>query len=157
HAAVVVLHLLRGVDLLGLVAAVLPDQPRQPAAGAVARGGEDVAVGVDRRRAVGGAIGRPVVTPQELAALGQANHPAAEELDVLLLAVALRGHDRGILGAVALRHDALPDRLAALLVQGDEGGGAAAGRAQDAVAVDQRRLAVAPAAGRALEVLDEVL
>jgi hypothetical protein len=137
HAAVVVLHVAGEIDLLGLnLVVAVAAQPGQPAAGAIVGRGKDAAVVENRRRAVGRAVVRPVVAPQELAVGGQADDAAAEELDVLAFAGKLNCDNRGIIGVVVLRHHALPDDLAGLLVEGQEGRLAPAGGAEQALAVD---------------------
>src|SRR5262249_44697987 len=83
---------------------------------------------------------------------GDADQSAAEKLDVLLDA-ADRGRDgRGIGGCVAARRRRLPNRRAVLFVEGNQGRLLAARRADQYVAVDQRRLGVGPDTGLAAEV-----
>jgi hypothetical protein len=72
------------------------------------------------------------------------------------LAVDLRGDDGGVSGAFALGDRPGPDGGTGQLVEGSHGGFAAAGSDDELVAVDERRFAVAPAAGRAAEILDQV-
>src|SRR5262249_2837848 len=132
-------------------------QPGQAAADAVAGGGEDQAVMIDRRRAVGGAVGGVGIAPQELAVLGgHPDHAAAEELDGLPLPTPVAGDDGGVPGAIPLGDLRLPNGLAVLLVQGEEGRLLAAGGADELVTIDQGGFAVAPAARRPAKVLDQV-
>ena len=167
-----ILHLLGEIDFLGLdaVLAVLA-QLHQPAARVVGRGGEHLAVVVDRRGAVDpDAVGGPVVPPEELA-VGRRDpdERLRGELHVLALPVEVDGDGRGVArpgrakpaGTAGpagrlpppRRHLALPDRLAGHLVEGHQGRVRAAGGADDLVAVDERRLAVTPHRRDAAEVL----
>src|SRR5262249_26181939 len=147
------------------------DDVGAPAAGAVGRRGEDGVVRNDGRRAVGHPVGRLVIMPQQLAVLGiDAYHAARQELHVLLDA-AERGDDDGGVArprvgwaaalALGLALQPLdrgaPARVAVLLVQPHERRRPAPGRADDAIAIDERRLGVGPPAGAALEVLLQVL
>src|SRR6185437_1037514 len=86
EAAVMVLHGLVEILLLGLDLLSIADQLDRSAADAVGRRGENLAVAVQRRRAVGGAVVRMIVAPQERAVAGQSHHAAADELNVLPLA-----------------------------------------------------------------------
>ena len=82
-------------------------------------------------------------------ARAHADDAAAHELDVLLHAAAVRDHDRRVAGAVrALRSECAESRrarfLAGELVERDDARARAAGRDDDAVAIDERRLRPVP-------------
>src|SRR5262249_46223414 len=143
-AADVRLELRREVNLGGgdLVAVRLETDE----GGAGLRGhAEDTALMEDRRGDVGDAVGGLVVAPQEAAGLGfDADHAAAEELDVLADAADLADDNRSVGRSVAAGDGALPTRLAVGFVQSDHGGFGAAGAADERGAVHERRLGVGP-------------
>src|SRR5207248_9633575 len=94
------------------------------------------------------ALRRLAVDPQELPAPGaHTDRAVLEELDVLFDAACLH-NDRGRIGGLAAaRHGGLPDHAAGLLVQRHQRRLTPAGRADESVAVDERRLRVGPLAG----------
>ena len=98
------------------------------------------------------------VAPEEFALVGRhPHHAAAEELDVLALTVHVGSHDGGIGRASPPGTRAFQIVSAVFLFERQQCRFLAAGRAEQLVAVDQRRFAVSPAAGLAAEVLDKVL
>jgi hypothetical protein len=87
----------------------------------------------------------------------QRNLPSAaatrrRELHVLPLPLEVEGDDRRVSRPGAAGHLALPDRLAGRLVEGHEGRVLTAGRADQPVAVHERRFAVTPHRGAAAKV-----
>src|SRR5262249_38184056 len=156
-AADVRLQLRREVDLGGgdLVAVRLETDEGGAGLGSHA---EDAALMDDRRGDVGDAVGGLVRAPQEAAGLGfDADHAAAEELDVLADAADLADDDRSVRRGVAAGNGTLPARLAVGLVESDHGGLGAAGAADERGAVHERRLGVGPVPRDAAEVCAELL
>lgn len=97
----------------------------------------------------GGAIGRTVcgtaVFPKDLAILRpHTNRAAAGELHVLPHAPYLHENRGGITRAIAPLPLRFPDHVARLLIERHQSGIAAAGRADQAVAVDQDRFTDSP-------------
>ena len=137
--------LLEAIDLLHLHPVGRRHLLEQRAAAPVAGREEDEVAADDR----GGNDGSRLVdriAPQELAAGGVDTDGAASGgLHIDLPVAHLRDHDRGVAGAAAILHRALPDLLAGLLVERDHHRVVAPRGDDESIAVDQRRLAVAPA------------
>src|SRR5438876_783972 len=107
HAAVMVLHVLGGIDNFGLA---FRRNLGQSGAGAVVGRGEYERSADNGRGAIGGAVGRLVIAPEEFAVLGgHADNALTQELNVLPLAIQVGGHDGRISGAIAFRNGALPN------------------------------------------------
>src|SRR5262249_37041024 len=154
HTAVVVPEVLVEIDLLSALRSQLKQgcTARAGAAGGV----EDVPVVEDGGGAVGVA-GTLVEPPEELAILGRdADQAFPEELHVLFYPAALGDDRRAVAGRAAVLHFGLPDDVAGLFVQGDDGGFRLAGARNESVALDQHRFGVGPNAGVAAEVGAEI-
>ena len=104
------------------------------------------------------AVGRCIVTPEELPVRGGNAHDSfLSELHVLPLPGTIDGDGRRVSGHGTIRHLALPDGFPRFLVQRYEGRLLAAGRADDFVAVDQGRFAIAPGRRLAAKIGGEAL
>src|SRR4051812_45887901 len=131
------------------------------------------------------AVGGAVVAPEEFAVGGRdADQGAGGELDVLALAVKVDGNRGGVCRATAAaesaaapttsrwtaaasvaicrrrrrgRKYALPDRLAAGLIESDHHRGGAAGRDDDFPAVHQRRFSISQGRWTSAKIFDEAL
>ena len=79
-----------------------------------------------------------------------------QKLNVLLHAANLDDDDRSVGGFIPSRRGAFPDDLARFFVQSRQRGFAAARRADERLAVNQRRFRVSPGAGLAGEVRAEI-
>src|SRR6266480_549722 len=145
------------INLLRLDASPVDLEFDDTTAGA-GRGAVDVTVAGERRRDVRAVTAdRFPVTPQKPARLRLHPHETLlQELNVLLHAANLDEDGGSVGGFVAFRQRALPNDLTRALVQRDQRGRAAARRAQERVAVNQRRLGVRPVAGLAAEVSSEI-
>src|SRR5437660_9662027 len=104
-------------------------------------------------------IRRLVGAPQHLAALGvDADQPAFEEVDVLLMSGRLDDNRRRIAGPVAVGNMGLPNQIARAFIERDGCRFVSAGGADELVAVDERRFAIGPHRHRtSAKVLLEVL
>lgn len=97
--------------------------------------GKDRLAKGDASSDIGRAIGRLVVTPQELAVLRPDTDDALlREIDILLYVPAGELDDRRVVGRIA--HLGLPDDFAVRLVQREHGGLVFAGRAEDPRPID---------------------
>ena len=98
------------------------------------------------RRDVGGVVGGLLVLPEQPAVVrGDADECVPQPIDVHSDAADFGRHRRAVARAAAVGDLGLPDRLAGLFVERDQGGVVPARRHDQFVAIDQRRLAVAPA------------
>ena len=112
----------------------------------------------NRRGNVGRAGAGRIVPPEELAGLRiDARHALLQELDILLAAGRLGDGDRRVRRLVPARHGRFPNHVARLLVKRQERGLAAAGRADQRVAINERRFGVRPLAGLAAEIGLQIL
>ena len=114
----------------------------------VAGGAPDEIVARHDGRNVRGAVGNPGVAPQKLAGVRVNGHDAArlaEQRDIHRHLADLGLDGRGVASAARVLNLGPPNLLARFLVECDNRGLIAAGRADELVAIDKRRLAVAPA------------
>ena len=139
------------VDFLGVEHVAVLGQLQQGAAGLVTGRDKHVIVADDRRGNVGHAVGDLVVAPQELAGVGRhADRPAADDRHVLAHTIDLRGHDRRSSRPRPCRDRRSPAsahfqiRSPVFLFERHHRGVFDAGRADDLVAVDQRRFTPPP-------------
>src|SRR5207244_8192800 len=107
---------------------------------APSRGAVDVGIVRHRSWDVGRTtLGCLVVAPQEFAGLGLHAHEALiQKLDVLLEAANFDDYGRRKRGLIAARHGPPPNDVACLLVQRQQSGLAAPGRADEQLTVDER-------------------
>lgn len=130
----------------------------------VAGAAKDIITFDDGRGDVRRAIGDFVVIPEQATIVGSdGNEAAPDDGDVLLHLASVADDDGGVTGAILafgseIRRFGFPDNLASFLFEGCEHGVVSARGANEAIAIDQRGLAVAPAGHHfSAEVFFEVL
>ena len=144
NAAVLVFHVLVGVGTPGLDPCPGGSQLEQVAARTVAGGHEYEVIVDDRSGNDGSTIGALRAVPQDLAVPGRhADDAVACHLHIEA-GIADLGHHDGRIGGRVRDALAAPDHLAGFLVERRQCTPAAARRADEPIAIDQRRLGVTP-------------
>src|SRR5207237_569904 len=123
HAAVVVLHVVGEIDLLGRGGVAGAGQLGEAAAFGIGRCGEDAIVVKNRRRTIGGAVGRCIIAPAFLAVGdAEADKIAVEAQCVKSVPVDCGGGARAGVAAAFVPHRAdrrFPELFAGLFTQAD--------------------------------------